>query len=154
MANTSAIWHQLSSPSCSRRALQKSLTLKKYLRVFWKKVRRMDMTERAKGLGRKNRGDSKGESNDSPVIPDRKMTSDIPSLPSGHNIRMAKRGNNLVHSHPGHILSLTPWVKPMKYFYGVLPHFVMAYHQTNMSCRNFITSEDLVKTIVALTLKI
>ena len=45
MANTSAIWHQaahttyqLSSPSCSTRAMQKSLTLnEKYLRVFWKK---------------------------------------------------------------------------------------------------------------------
>ena len=50
MANTSAIWqqaahttYQLSSPSCSKRAIQKSLTLnEKYLRVFWKKVRRMD----------------------------------------------------------------------------------------------------------------
>ena len=45
MANTSAIWQQaahttdqLSSPSCSTRAIQKSLTLnKKYLKVFWKK---------------------------------------------------------------------------------------------------------------------
>ena len=45
MANTSAIWqqtahttYQLSSPSCSTRAIQKSLTLnEKYLRVFWKK---------------------------------------------------------------------------------------------------------------------
>ena len=50
MANTSAIWQQaahttdqLSFPSCSTRAIQKSLTLnEKYLRVFWKKVRRMD----------------------------------------------------------------------------------------------------------------
>ena len=50
MANTSAIWQQtahttdqLSSPSCSTRAIQKSLTLNEnYLRVFWKKVRRMD----------------------------------------------------------------------------------------------------------------
>ena len=45
MANTSAIWqqaahttYQLSSPSCSTRAIQKSLTLnEKYLRVFWEK---------------------------------------------------------------------------------------------------------------------
>ena len=44
MANTSAIWqqaahttYQLSSPSCSTRAIQKSLTLnEKYLTVFWK----------------------------------------------------------------------------------------------------------------------
>ena len=41
---------------------KKSLTLNyKYLRVFWKKVRRMDhkqkndKTERARGLGRKNK---------------------------------------------------------------------------------------------------
>ena len=44
MASTSAIWqqaehttYQLSSPSCSTRAIQKSLTLnEKYLRVFWR----------------------------------------------------------------------------------------------------------------------
>ena len=77
MANTSAIWqqaahttYQWSSPSCLTRAIQKSLTLNdKYLRVFWKKVRRMDhqqkndKTERARGLGRrkkKKRGDRKG----------------------------------------------------------------------------------------------
>ena len=30
-------------------------------------------------------GDRKGESNDSPEIPDRRGTSDIPSLPSGVN---------------------------------------------------------------------
>ena len=92
MANTSAIWqqaahttYQLSSPSCSTRAIQKSLTLNKNcLRVFWKKVRRMDhkqkndRTERARGLGRKNkRGDRKGESNDSPEIPGKRTTSDI-----------------------------------------------------------------------------
>ena len=48
-----------------------------------------DKTERARGLGRKEkekenkRGDRKGESNDSPEIPDRMETSDIPGLPSG-----------------------------------------------------------------------
>ena len=44
-ANTSAIWQQaahttdqLASPSCSTRAIQKSLSLnEKYLRVFWRK---------------------------------------------------------------------------------------------------------------------
>ena len=41
-------------------------------------------TERAGGPGRRNkRGDRKGESNDSPEIPDRRVTSDIPGLPSG-----------------------------------------------------------------------
>ena len=87
MANTSAIWqqaahttYQLSSPSCSTRVIQKSLTInKKYLRVFWKKSQKngqkKDKTERARGLGRKNkRGDRKGESNDSPEIPDRRET--------------------------------------------------------------------------------
>ena len=43
-----------------------------------------DKTERVTGLGKKNkRGDSKVESNDSPEIPDRGETSDIPGLPSG-----------------------------------------------------------------------
>ena len=45
MANTIAIWqqaahttYQLTSPSCSTRAIQKSLTLKeKCLRIFWGK---------------------------------------------------------------------------------------------------------------------
>ena len=100
MANTSAIWqqaahttYQLSSPSCSTRAIQKSLTLnEKYLRVFWREksqengplAKTNGKTERARGLGRKNkRGDRKGESNDSPEIPDRRGTSDIPGLPSG-----------------------------------------------------------------------
>ena len=52
---------------------------KKCLRISWEKVRRMDhqqkndKTERARGPGRKNnRGDRKGESNDSPEIPDRR----------------------------------------------------------------------------------
>ena len=60
MANTSAIWqqaahttYQLSSPNCSTRAIQKSLTLnEKYLRVF-KSQEKNDKTERARGLGRK-----------------------------------------------------------------------------------------------------
>ena len=39
-----------------------------------------DKTERATGLGRKTREDSKVESNDSPEIPDRGKTSDNPSL--------------------------------------------------------------------------
>ena len=41
-------------------------------------------TERELGRKKKNkRGDRKGESNDSPEIPDRRETSDIPGLPSG-----------------------------------------------------------------------
>ena len=44
----------------------------------------MTKTERARGLGRKmKRGDRKGKSNDSPEIPDRRVTSYIPGLPSG-----------------------------------------------------------------------
>ena len=43
-----------------------------------------DQTERVTGLGRRTREDiSKVESNDSPEIPDRGETSDIPGLPSG-----------------------------------------------------------------------
>ena len=72
IANTSAIWqqaahttYQLSSPSCSTRAIQKKIYIplnKKKLRIFWrKKHRRMDhwqkndKTERASGPGRKTR---------------------------------------------------------------------------------------------------
>ena len=44
-----------------------------------------DKTERVTltGLGKRTRGDSKVESNDSPEIPDRGQTSDIPGFPSG-----------------------------------------------------------------------
>ena len=37
------------------------------------------------------RGDRKGESNDSPEIPDRRVTSDIASLPSGSIHNTAKQ---------------------------------------------------------------
>ena len=67
---------------------------------------------------------------------------------------MAKSGNNLVHSHPSHILCLTPCVKARKSFHGVLPCLVMMYHQTNLGCKSFSISEDLVEMIVALTLNI
>ena len=36
-------------------------------------------------------------------------------------------------------------------FHGVLPCLVMMYHQTNLDCKSFSISEDLVETIVALT---
>ena len=97
MANT--IWqqvahttYQLSSPSCLTRARQKSLTLnEKYLRVFWKKKaeewtisRKMTRQKEQEDKAEKNkRGDRKGKSNDSPEIPDRRLTSDIPGHPSG-----------------------------------------------------------------------
>ena len=44
--------------------------------------------------------------------------------------------------------------KSKKSFYGVLPCLVMMYHQTNLICKSFSISEDLVETIVTLTLKI
>ena len=58
---------------------------------FLKKFRRKgqqaeeDKVERVTGLGRRTckRGDSKVESNDSPEIPERGETPDIPGLPSG-----------------------------------------------------------------------
>ena len=65
-----------------------------------------------------------------------------------------KCGNKLVHNHPGHIPCLTPGVKAVKSFYGVLPSLVMVYHKTNSCGRSFSISEDTVKKIVALTLKI
>ena len=69
-------------------------------------------------------------------------------------LRMAKSGINLVHSHPGHTLCLMPWVKAIKSFHCVLPCLVMMYHQTNSGCKNFSISEDIVKMIMDLTLKI
>ena len=44
-------------------------------RIFFRKSNRT--------MQKNKRGDSKGESNDSPEIPDRGETSDIPGLPSG-----------------------------------------------------------------------
>ena len=59
-------------------------------RIFWKKFRRMDQqTEKRydrksnRSRQKNKRGDSKVESNDSPEIPDRGETSDIPGLSSG-----------------------------------------------------------------------
>ena len=45
-------------------------------------------------------------------------------------------------------------VKARKSFHGVLHCLVMMYHQTNLGCKSFSISEDLVETIVALTLNI
>ena len=53
------------------------------LKILKKRKNLCDKTERTRGLGRKTRGDRKGESNDSPEIPDRWMTSDIQGLPAG-----------------------------------------------------------------------
>ena len=107
---TNAIWqqaahttYQLSSPSCSTRAIQKSLTFnKKYLSFQEKIVRRLDhyqkndKTEKARGLGRNNKRDMKGESNDSPEIPDRRVTSDIPGhlLQVQHGMVWSNRNAN------------------------------------------------------------
>ena len=77
-----------------------------------------------------------------------------PVLSPALDIRIAKRGSNLVHSPPSHILCLTPCVKARKSFHGVLLCLVMMYHQTNLDCKSFNISEDLVETIVALTLNI
>ena len=73
---------------------------------------------------------------------------------TGIDIGIAKSGSNLVHSPPSHILCLTPCVKARKYFHGVLSCLMMMYHQTNLDCKSFSISEDLVETIVALTLNI
>ena len=91
MAASCTYTYQLSS-SCSTRAIQKSLTLnEKYLRVFWKKSQEngplaeksLDRKSKRTRQEKTKRGDRKGESNDSPEIPDRRMTSVIPGLPSG-----------------------------------------------------------------------
>ena len=41
-------------------------------------------------MQKNNRGDRKGEPNDSPEIPDRRETSDIPVLPSGSWVKVHK----------------------------------------------------------------
>ena len=45
-------------------------------------------------------------------------------------------------------------VKARKKIHSVLPCLVMIYHQTDLDCKSFSISEDLVETIVALTLNI
>ena len=77
-----------------------------------------------------------------------------PVLTPALDIGIAKSGSSLVHNTPSHILCLTPCVKPRKSFHGVLPCFVMMYHQTNLDYKSFSISETLVETIVALTLSI
>ena len=74
----------------------------------------------------------------------------IPAL----DIGIAKNGSNLVHSPPSHILCLTPCVKARTSVHGVLPCLVIMYHQTNLDCKSFSISEDVVETVVALTLNI
>ena len=66
---------------------------------------------------------------------------------------MAKSGNNLVHSPPGHILS-DALRKAITHFLGVLPCLVIMYHQTNLDCKGFSISQDVVIVVVALTLEI
>ena len=103
MANISAIYmaasstYHLPSPSCSTRAIQKSQTLnEKYLRVFWRKKKKKEKSQEngplaekwqdrksKRSQGRKKRWDRKGESNDSPEIPDRRVTWNIPGHSSG-----------------------------------------------------------------------
>ena len=50
-----------------------------------------DKIGRARGLGRKTTGNRNGDSNDSPEIPDRRVTSDTPVLPSGWERRGRKK---------------------------------------------------------------
>ena len=65
---------------------------------------------------------------------------------------MAKSGNTLVHS-PLHPLS-DALRKAITHFHGVLPCLVIMYHQTNLDCKGFSISQDVVMMVVALTLEI
>ena len=65
---------------------------------------------------------------------------------------IAKNGSNLVHNPPSHILCLTPCVKARKSFHGIVPRLVIMYHQTNLDCKSSSILEDIVETIVALTM--
>ena len=77
-----------------------------------------------------------------------------PVLTPALDIGIAKSGSKLVHSPSSHIMCLTPCVKARTSFHGVLPCLVMMHHQANLDCKSFRISEDLVETIVALTLNI
>ena len=85
MTNASAIWQRAAhttnrlSPSCSTRAIQKSLTQWKIFESFLERKKSREsgplaekwQDRKSKRLKQKNkRGDRKGESNDSPEIPD------------------------------------------------------------------------------------
>ena len=81
---------QLTSPSCWTRAIQKAYLFTKNIEEFSGKSleertsRQKKIRQKGNRTRQKNkRGDSKVESNDSPEIPDRGETSDIPGLPSG-----------------------------------------------------------------------
>ena len=97
-ANTSATCHvpptNLLLLAAEQEPYKKSLFLnEKYLRIFWKRLSRMDQQtekkDRKSNRTRQNnkRVDSKVESNCSPEIPDRWKTSDIPGLPSGASMK-------------------------------------------------------------------
>ena len=77
-----------------------------------------------------------------------------PVLTPALDIGIDKSGSNLAHSQPSHSLCLTPCVKARTSFHGVLPCPVRMYHQTNLDYKRFSISEDLVETIVALTLNV
>ena len=53
-----------------------------HISILFSHIGRKQERER-EGERERERGDRKGESNDSPEIPDRRMTSNIPGLPSG-----------------------------------------------------------------------
>ena len=74
--------------------------------------------------------------------------------PAWHiTIRIAKVAT-IWSSHPSQIISFIPWAKTTKSFHGVLCLcLVMVHHQTNLGCKSFSISENLVATNVALVLK-
>ena len=66
--------------------------------------------------------------------------------------------NKCIH-YKSNILSTFFWLElalapALDIFHSVLPCLVMMYHQTNLDCKSFSISEDLVEMIVALTLNI
>ena len=65
------------------------------------------------------------------------------------DMAMAKSGSNLVTQSSQTILCLMPCVKARKSFHSVLPYLVMMYHQTNLDCKSFNMSEDLVEMNIA-----
>ena len=93
---------QLSSPSCSTRAIWKSLTLnEECLRVFWREKSQENgpLAKYKTDWAKNKRGDRKGESNDSPVIPDRGRCQISPASLWGHRNKNHTRATFFAPAH-------------------------------------------------------
>ena len=130
MANTSAIrqqaahtTYQLPSAGCTTRAMQKSLTLyKKRSRFSGIKyngplAEKCQDTKSKRPRQKNERGDRKGESNDSPKILDKGETLDtLPGLPQEVNFCVLNQPHPPAmawETHLDHFWAVCVWVRPV-----------------------------------------